>query len=313
MPLDPAAARLLRMLNAGAAFAGPAGAPVSALDRRTSLCLLSELAAERGFDSLTVEDHGVPAPAGALRLRRYAAEAAAAAGLLFVHGGGFTGGDLETHDGFCRRLAAQSLCQVFALEYRLAPEHPHPAGLEDVLGAFAWLGGEAAVFGLDPMKLAIGGDSAGANLAAAACLRLRDEGRASPALQLLVCPILDLAGGGASRQTFARGYFLDPAHFEADLRDYAGERTDLDAADLSPLRAADLGALPPAQIHLAEFDGFRDEGRAYAERLRAAGVEATLTEHAGMIHYFYALAGAIPAARPAVDAMGVGLAERLAK
>jgi len=160
--------------------------------------------------------------------------------------------------------------------------------------------------GIDPNRLCIGGDSAGAGIAAAAALAL--GGRLPLAVQLLICPILDLAAESASRRTFAEGYFLDRATMAADLADYLGEHTDLADPRLSPLRAASLVAAPLALIHTASHDPFRDEAAAFSQALSEAGVATQITDHAGMIHYFYALPRAIPYAREAAQMIGAQLA-----
>jgi acetyl esterase/lipase len=172
-----------------------------------------------------------------------------------------------------------------------------------------WASDAAADLGIDARRLAIAGDSAGGGLAAAVA---QSAERPPLALQVLICPILDLAEASGSRREFAEGYFLDAATLAADVADYAGPRADLRDVRLSPLRASTLGGLPPALIHTAEFDPFRDEGEAYARRLSAAGVAVRQTRHDGMIHYFYAMPRPIPHAGEALAAIGGEIAEALA-
>jgi acetyl esterase/lipase len=216
-------------------------------------------------------------------------------------GGGGGGASLETHDGVCRRLSNASGCRVIAVDYRLAPEHPFPAALDDARASLEAIHDRAEAFGIDPARLGVAGDSAGGGLAAAVCRAARDGGPPI-AFQLLICPILDVAAESASRVDLAEGYFLNRATLERDLELYA----PLDRADpqVSPLREPDLAGLPPAFIHTAEFDPFRDEGRAYAERLAQAGVAVSETRHEGMIHYFYAMPGVIGRAEAALAGMG---------
>jgi acetyl esterase/lipase len=229
--------------------------------------------------------------------------------IVYVHGGGWVAGGLATHDGVCRRLAIGSGLKVLAVDYRLAPEHPFPAALEDALAAVRWAGATAEGLGCDPARLVVAGDSAGAGLAAAVA---QSADRPPVALQLLICPILNLAADSASRRAFAEGYFLDPATMAADLADYCGPAADRRDPRLSPLLAERLTGLPPALIHTAEYDPFRDEGEAYARRLRDAGVAVRQTRHGGMIHYFYALPRAIPYATEALAGIGAEIGSALA-
>jgi acetyl esterase/lipase len=313
MPLDPRAQRLLHMLSVSAS-----GSPAeTADDRRRSLASLTASVGGAAPDVPSVTDLEVPGAEGAIRLRRYQldrvdADGSATGAILFLHGGGWVAGDLDTHDGVCRRLAMESGCQVFAVDYRLAPEHPFPAGLEDASAALAWLASHARMLNVAPGKLVVAGDSAGGNLAAAACLMARDAGGPAIALQLLICPILDLAEESPSRRAFAKGYFLSSDTMARDLTDYLPRGADLRDPRLSPLHAMDVAGAPPTQIHVAEFDPFRDEGLAFARRLEAVGVPVSSTLHPGMIHYFYAMPGAIPYARQALQGIGAAVRAALA-
>ena len=285
-------------------------------ERRRGLAGLTASVGGEAPAVAAVDDLQAPGDDGTLTIRRYQPKDAGAGAMLFLHGGGWVAGSLDTHDGVCRRLANASGCQVFALDYRLAPEHPFPAGLRDVLAALRWLAASAEAFRFDPAKLVVAGDSAGGNLAAAACLLARDAGGPAIALQVLICPILDLAKESESRLTFEEGYFLSRATMDRDLADYLRGyplgACDLTDPRLSPLYAADLAGLPPTHIHVAEFDPFRDEGLAYAERLRRAGAPVSGTLHPGMIHYFYALPGAIPYAGTALEQIGAAVKTALA-
>ncbi len=199
------------------------------------------------------------------------------------------------------------------MDYRQSPEHPRPAAVEDGLKALAWLAKEAAALGVDARRIGVAGDSAGGHVAAELTLRARDLAQSDPtaprlALQLLICPILDPSGILPSRQQFRDGHFIDPEVFARDRQGYFGGESQV----ASLLARPDLHDLPPTRIHAAEFDPFRDEALAYAERLVEAGVEARATLHPGMVHYFYALGGAIPAARPLVEAIGQEIGEALA-
>jgi acetyl esterase/lipase len=268
-------------------------------ERRKSLEDLAGLAAGDPVAVGAIEDIRTQAGLG---LRRYSPSEGAAlrTPLVYLHGGGWTAGSLQTHDSVCRTLAAEGL-EVFAVDYRLAPEHPFPAGLSDAVEAVEWVTAHAAELGCDASRLVLAGDSAGANLAAGAVVTMHDAGRRPVAGLLLICPILDLAQQRPSRVAYGDGYFISPQAFGADVAHYLGG-ADPANPRLSPVNA-DVADWPPSFIHVAEFDPFHDEGVALAERLRAAGVRVELREHAGMIHYFYALPRLIPHAREALAGM----------
>ncbi|WP_132252505.1 alpha/beta hydrolase [Methylobacterium segetis] len=304
MTLDPHARRFLDMIAMG----GVAEPDVAG--RRASLRSLARLAA-RGAEPAETRDLILPGPGGPLHARLYVpagAEAAPSAGLLFFHGGGFVAGDLDTHDGICRALTAASGCRTVSVAYRLAPEHPFPAAVEDARASLAWVAAHAPALGIDPARLAVGGDSAGAGLAARLAQEAREHGPAIAA-QILLCPVLDGVGEGASRADYASGYFLDAATIARDVEALGLAGLDLADPRLSPLRAASLAGLPPAIIHTAEYDIVRDDGTAYAARIAEAGVPVRHTCHRGMIHFFYGLGGLVPAGRPALAAIGRDLAE----
>jgi acetyl esterase/lipase len=308
MPLDPRARRLLDLLAASAE--GPSG-PETAQQRRAGLRQLAELAGEGEVFAIQADDLCIPGGDGEpLGLRHYAPafQPSGSGGLLvYIHGGGFVGGDLETHDGVCRAIASASQCAVLAVDYRRPPEHPFPAAVEDALAALSWAADHAAELGVHPGRLGLAGDSAGGNIAAAACLLARARGGPAIALQVLICPILEIAPRQPSRTAFREGFFLNPARFAQDVADYAPGQTEYDDPQLSPLCAADLGDLPPTLVHVAEYDPFRDEGLAFAERLRQHGTPAVAQLHPGMIHYFYALPRMIPYARTALEQIGADI------
>jgi acetyl esterase/lipase len=300
--MDPRARRFIDMLSAGAG----ASEPASILARRAALQSLAVSADDASIEVGEIIDRRLPCGEDGVPVRIYAPKGAGPApgpGLVFLHGGGWVAGGLDTHDGLCRRLVAHAGCRLIAVDYRLAPEHPFPAALEDGLAAVAWIAEHGASLGVDAKRLAIGGDSAGGALAAAIC----QARPAKIALQLLICPILDLASTSASRRDFAAGFFVDKRALELEMDAYCPPDADRRDPRLSPLRAENLSGLPKTLIHIAAFDPFRDEGEAYAARLAAAGVEARTIRHEGMIHYFYALARAIPYAK----AMAAGVGEEL--
>lgn len=245
---------------------------------------------------------GAPRPA-----RLYAPTPGALPVLLYLHGGGYVIGGLETNDSLCRQLAARGRCAVVALDYRLAPEHPFPAAVEDAWAALRSLSATAAGLGLDGRRLAVGGDSAGGTLAAVCALMARDA--ALPlALQLLITPGTAAHADTPSRRLFANGFLLDAAtidwFFDHTLPYH--QRRDWRFA---PLEAPDLDGVAPAFVLLAECDPLVDEGLAYADRLRWAGVAVELELVRGVTHDFIKMGRVLPEAPAAMDAMARALAE----
>jgi acetyl esterase len=245
--------------------------------------------------SVRGSDLTCPGPAGPIPLRLYTPDSGGARSLLlYFHGGGWMQGGLETHHGACGKLAAWSDCLVLAVDYRLAPEHKFPAGLEDCLAAWRWLAANAATLGADPARLAVGGDSAGGNLAAAVCQALVASGEPAPAAQLLIYPSLDLGWQLPSHRDLADAYILPRIRVQwyTDLYLSSPEQ----AADVraSPLWAGDLHGQPAAMIVTAGFDPLLDDGHHYAERLEAAGTPVVYREFPGQIHAFISLTRVIP-------------------
>ena len=311
MPLDPHVRRFLHALSAGGAR-DPSAASVA--QRREAFRDLMAFAGT-GARVARTEDGVLPGPAGKLRFRAYTPLGAAGGrlpGLVFFHGGGLIAGDLETHDALCRALCHETACRLIAVNYRLAPEHPFPAAVEDACAAMVWAGRHADQLGLDPGRIGIAGDSAGGTLAAVACQRAAATQQARPALQLLLCPILDWAGETPSRAALGEGYLVDRAMMREELAHYLPPGHDAAHPLVSPLRAAGLGGQPPAYIHTAEFDPLRDEGHAYAERLHASGVAVRHTCHAGMVHLFYALGAIVPYAPVALRQIGAEIRSAMA-
>ncbi len=225
-------------------------------------------------------------------------------GILYLHGGGLVGGSLDTHATIAQSLAHFAACRVLALDYRLAPEHPFPAALDDARAAVNILRARAEDYGIDGARLAICGDSAGGTLAAAACQVAAQAQEPPLALQVLICPILDYSRRTGSRAEFASGYLLDQATLDHDLRHCVAGGADPSDPRLSPLLAKDLSGVPRTIVHTAEFDPLRDEGRDYFERLTHTGLGLSYTCHVGMIHLFYGLGAVIPYARGALESIG---------
>jgi acetyl esterase len=247
-----------------------------------------------------VRDFEIPGAAGRLRVRHYAPHAPASDLLVYLHGGGFVIGDLETHDEPCRLLCLHASTHVLSVEYRLAPEHPFPAGLEDALAALRWAQGNAGALGADAARVSVGGDSAGGNLAAvAAQLAVRER---PPFAQLLVYPATDsVREERPSKGLFGRGFFLARTDCDAFFDHYTA-RTGARRDDprVSPLRAPDLSGLAPALVATAGFDYLRDEGDDYARALRDAGNTVEWRRFTSLAHGFINMTGVCPAARAAL-------------
>ena len=246
-----------------------------------------------------VRDLEIPGPSGPLRARHYAPDDGDAASLtVYFHGGGFVIGDLDTHDEPCRILCHYAGVHVLSVEYRLAPEHPFPAGLEDAAAALAWAQANAATLGADPTRVSIGGDSAGANLSAVvSCLTSRAK---PPLAQLLIYPPTDGTTPRRSYDLFGEGFFLSLKDRAAFGRYYVGKAARDGDARLSPLLASDLSNLPPALVIAAGFDLLRDEVEAYAQALASAGTVTRLLKHPSLGHGFIHMTGICPAARQAM-------------
>ena len=260
------------------------------------------------------EDRVIAGPAGDIPIRIYTPVAAGSGGLpalVYFHGGGWVIGDLETHDALCRTLANESGCKVIAVDYRLAPEHAFPAAAEDALAAVAWVEANATSIGVDATRIAVAGDSAGGNLAAVVSQLARDARGPRISFQMLIYPVTDTNVDTRSYRDFGSGYFLERDSMIWFFNHYLGEGNREDPR-VAPLKAASLAGLPPAYVVTAGFDVLRDEGRAYAEALREAGVAVEYLNYEGMIHGFFNLQAALDVSREAVKAASKALAEALA-
>lgn len=258
----------------------------------------------------------VAGPAGELPVREYRPLAATAQVMLptlvFFHGGGWVVGDRDTHDVLCRLLCVQAGCAVYSVDYRLAPEHRFPAAFDDACAAVTSLAARAAELGIDVTRLAVGGDSAGGNLAAAAALALRDAPSLRLAAQVLAYPVTDLCAQGGSYEACATGYVLSAAdmayfrdHYIADPADHADWRA-------SPLHASSLAGLPPTLLLTAGYDPLHDEGRRYADRLAEAGVAVHYLCFERQMHGFLGMGGVIDEANTAVQLCADWLRRQLA-
>ncbi|WP_448042761.1 alpha/beta hydrolase [Bradyrhizobium liaoningense] len=229
--------------------------------------------------------------------------------LLYMHGGGFVVGSLDSHQPLCRGLAEDSGAAVLSVCYRLAPEHKFPTAFEDAADALAWIGREGRAIGLDARRVAVGGDSAGGTLAAALAIEAKtNESLPKPVLQVLIYPGLSSRQTSASYERYGTGHLLERSTVDWFFRQYLRDDSDRDDWRFAPLAADDLSGLAPAFIVLAEFDPLVDEGRAYAARLEAAGVPVDLRVYPGMIHEFLRMGNVVADALQARAAIGQALA-----
>jgi acetyl esterase len=254
-----------------------------------------------GAPVAAVDDRTLPGPAGDIPVRIYTPEGTAPFPVLvWFHGGGWVLGNLDGADHVCRELANTTRCIVVSVDYRLAPEHVFPAAADDCEAAFAWVLASAACFGGDPGRVAVGGDSAGGNLAAVVSLRAREHGTPPPVFQLLVYPVTDHNFDRPSYAANGDGYLLTTLAMRWFWDCYLPEINQRKHPHASPLYARDLAGLPPALVITAEFDPLCDEGKAYAELLSQAGVPVTHTRYDGMIHGFFVQFPAIDKGRDAI-------------
>ena len=264
-----------------------------------------------------VEDRKIPGPAGDIAIRVYTpvdASSPVLAGLVFFHGGGFVIGDLETHDDLCRCLANGSGCRIVSIDYRLAPEHPFPAAVDDSFAATQWVAAHAAELGIDPKRLAVGGDSAGGNLAAVVAQLAKAKGAPAIAFQLLIYPVTQLGAPAETKsmRENGKGYFLEKDGMDWFTQMYAPDAKHRSDPRLSPLLCPDVSGQPPAYVITAGFDPLRDEGKDYADKLDAAGVPVTYVNYPGMVHGFFSMRSLIPKAREAVSAAAAAVREGVA-
>ncbi len=295
MPIDPQARALAELLGDSL--------DITRIDLAT-LRETTDAAAREGPrpEVARVEDLRLPGPAGEVPVRVYSPGGAAPLpAMLYFHGGGWTICSVETHDATCRELANRAGCVVVSVEYRLAPEHKYPAAAEDCYAATRWVAEKGSEIGVDPGRIAVGGDSAGGNLAAVVALMARDRGGPALCHQLLIYPVTNFAFDTPSYRDNADGLLLTRAMMEAFWSHYLADATDGARPYASPLRAECLEGLPRAHVITAEFDPLRDEGEAYAARLREAGSPVVLSRYDGMIHGFFPMGLVIERSRDAVD------------
>lgn len=294
-PLDPGAARVVDMIRRANQPGPEAGTPAQA---RTAFRTSRAALAPQRPDVALVKDMTIDSVAGPITIRIYRGLRTTASEmlpvLLFFHSGGWMSGDLDTHDHPCRAIANVGRIAVIAVDYRLAPENPFPAAIKDAQAAFTYLHRHADELGVDPDRIAVGGDSAGANIAAVLTHLLRNAGGTQPVAQVLLYPATDFAADTTSLREFGGGPTLSKASLDWFAANYlrgGGDPLDWRA---SPLRALDFGGLPPAFLVTCGHDPLRDEGEAYGQRLAAAGVPVHHRPYPGQIHGFLTMGGVIP-------------------
>ena len=305
MPLDPQAKVLIDLIEGAGGFTmTPDSDPQQLRD------LYAAMAAPETVEVHQVEDTTIPGPNGEIPVRIYRpAGDAAKPAIVFYHGGGWVIGSLDTHDGGCRAFANAADAVVVSVDYRLAPEHPFPAPVDDAFAALEWVHAHAEDVGIDAARIAVAGDSAGGNLAAVVAQIARDAGGPPVCFQLLIYPVTDHEFDSVSMNDNAEGYFLSRdamrwfySHY---LRDPAEGANPL----VSPIRASDLSGLPPALVITAEFDPLRDQGIAYAVAMSAAGTVVSSTTYDGVFHGFLSMMDWIDIGKVAfedsVDALNV--------
>jgi acetyl esterase/lipase len=303
MPLDPAAERFLKMI---ANNVSDGRSPSTLDERRQAFAKLMRLA-RADVATMAGIDGTLPGPAGDIPYRLYAPADDTTEylpGFVYFHGGGMVGGSIESYDLVTAALAQTTGCRLVSVDYRLAPEHKFPAAVEDAIAAVKWVSQHARSLGIDPERFVVGGDSAGATLAAVVCQDALRSGGPAISVQCLICPVLDFEETSPSREAFAENHLLEMAALEADLALYLPQGVERGDPRISPLRAVKFTGLPAAVIHTAEFDPMRDEGNAYATKLVAAGVEVEHICHDGMIHNFHAMGAILPQGRLVLSQIG---------
>lgn len=296
MPLDP---QIQAVMEQVAALGFPPAHTVSPEQARANGRARPRA---KGPDVAGVEDRAIPGPDSALPVRIYTPEGTGPfPALVWFHGGGWVVGDLDSADATARNLTVSANCVVVSVDYRLAPEAKFPGPAEDCYSATEWVMQNAASINADPSKIAVGGDSAGGNLATAVCLMSRDRSGPPLGFQLLVYPVTDCNFATESYSSNAEGYQLSRDGMVWYWNHYLQSDADASNPYAAPLQAQDLGGLPPAIVITAEFDPLRDEGEAYARRLEGAGVPTTCTRYDGMIHGFFGMAAAVDKGKQAID------------
>lgn len=294
MSLDPEAKMVLQFLSQG-----PSLETLPVDEARSAFERISTTATPEPVEH--IEDRTIPGPGGEMPIRIYNPHHEGThPALIFFHGGGWVVGSIETHDGLCRSLANLSQCIIVSVDYRLAPEHRFPKAVEDAYAAVQWVAENGSSIHVDTSRLAVGGDSAGGNLAAVVTLMAREKGTPSLACQVLFYPSTGAGLQFDSLRENGEGYFLTSDMIAWFGAQYFGEAEHLNHPYAAPLKAEDLSGLPPALIITAEFDPLRDEGNAYADRLKEADVDVVNPCYGGMIHGFVSMDAFISKGKEAI-------------
>jgi len=310
--LDPQMKAMLDFANASGPLFLRAETPEGAREKMQAL--LDARAAEPP-PVYRVEDRHVPGPHGDILIRIYTSEGRMPKGVLvYFHGGGWVLGSIVTHDVLCRSIANAAGCIVVSVDYRLAPEHKFPAAPEDCYAATRWVAANAASFGGDPNRIAVGGDSAGGNLATATALMARDRGGPSLVFQLLFYPAISAANDTPSQKEFDRdGFILSRADMEWFWNHYLNSAADRNNPIACPNKAGNLAGLPAALVQTCSHDPLRDEGERYAEQMKKAGVKVTLTRYDGVTHGFVSFADALDKGKEGIKEAGEALRAAFSK
>lgn len=304
--LDPQMKAMLDFANASGPMFLRAETPEQA---RAKMQALLEASAAQPPPVYRVEDRHVPGPHGEIPIRIYTSEGRMPKGVLvYFHGGGWVLGSIVTHDILCRSIANAAGCIVVSVDYRLAPEHKFPAAPEDCYAATKWVAANAASFGGDPRRIAVGGDSAGGNLATVTALMARDRGGPNLIFQLLFYPAISNANDTPSQKEFSvDGFVLSKADMDWFWNHYLNGPADSSNPLACPNKAGNLAGLPPALVQIASHDPLRDEGVSYAEQMKKSGVKVTVTHYNGMTHGFVSFADALDQGKAGIKEAGEAL------
>jgi acetyl esterase len=308
MPLDPDAERVLEIVQLSGR---PPYETLSAPEARELFLAAREVLAPDPPPVAEIRELSAPVPTGPVPLRLYRGATTIRSenlpALVYFHGGGWVIGNLDTHDSLCRHLANAASCIVVSVDYRLAPEHKFPAAVEDCVAATTWVTKEAAALGINRERLAVGGDSAGGNLAAVVSLVARDRGSPRLRCQVLLYPAVECGMSHPSHDRFAEGFLLTQPTMKWFYEHYLRGPADVADWRASPLRAADLSGVAPALVLTAGNDLLSDEGEAYARRLQHAGVPVELRHFPDQIHGFLTMGKIAQVAQPALDDIAAAL------
>jgi acetyl esterase len=311
MPLDP---QVKAFLDQASAMPRPKMWDMPLSMSRHSFAQMMTMMGPHDVPVGKIQNISIPGPGGDIRARVYAPIAGGSESLpamVFFHGGGFVVGDLDTHDGLCRLIAHEGGFVVVAVDYRLAPENKWPAPLDDAIAATRWIFANAPSLGIDAGRIAIGGDSAGGHLAACVTQAIKASGGLKLAFQLLLFPGTEFTTDTSSMNRYAVGYLMEKQTIEWFYSQVLPDDADRLSPKVSPLLSKDFSGLPPAYIMLGGYDPLHDEGLAYADKLKAAGVKVTVADYSDMVHCFIYLQSVLPQAHDAMAKAAEAVAQAL--